>query len=284
MTLCTRKTVPTMLGAIALALSLSLVGCGSSTASNTDAAKTESTEADSTTTKTETTDKATDSKDQESADNSAEKASEASRSVIGGVDESAIKDFEAMPKSDGSINMFDTTELVENDTEGDAANEETVTRSNGVDDVITRYNGGITIDIPMNWEQSSTESGGRLFQCPDYRASIVLASDFKKSGQSYNVEAMAKAIPEQAQKNGVKNIKVVGYDPLYSGNNNYVGGEVMYTCEANGLTVVILDRIIESKNYVNLVEVAVAQSDVEAHARQLQSILDSCKFSTGEAI
>ena len=284
MTLSTRKTFPTMLGAIALALSLSLVGCGSSATSNTDTAKTESTEADSTATKTETTDKATDSKDV-SVDSSAEEASEASRSVIGGVDESAIKDFEALPKSDDSINMFDTTELVENDKEEDSAGEESVTRSNGVDDVFTRYSGGITIDIPMNWEEGSTSSSSsRLFQCPDYRASILLSYDFKKSGQSYNVEAMVKAIPQQAQKNGVKNIQVVGYEPLYSGNNNYVGGEVMYMCESNGLTVAILDRLIESKNYINLVEIAVAQSDVEAHARQLQSILDSCKFSSGEAI
>ncbi len=284
MTLFTRKTVPTMLGAVALSLSLSLVGCGSSTASNTDAAKTESTEADSTATKTETTDGTSDSNDTTSDDSTSAEASEASRSVIGGVDESAIKDFEALPKSDDSLKMFDTTELVENDKEEDSAGEESVTRSNGVDDVFTRYSGGITIDIPMNWEEDSTNSSGRLFQCPDYRASILLASDFKKSGQSYNVEAMAKAIPQQAQKNGLKNIQVVGYEPLYSGNNNYVGGEVMYTCESNGLTVVVLDRLIESKNYINLVEVAVAQSDVDAHARQLQTILDSCKFSSGEAI
>lgn len=276
MTLSSRKMVPAVMGAVALTLSLSLAGCasnGGQTAAEGDAAATETEAAATDAAATEETGEAAQSEDLVIGEDAALGTGDVARAVLDGVDDSAIEEFDALPKSDSPIGMFDTIEFVESDKEEGKA----------IGDLMTYAYGGVTIDIPKSWK-TSTDPQGMSFECPDYLAVAVITYDKKQSGVTYNMEAIGKSIPVEMQSAGYKNIKTLGYDPIYNKSKKCVGANVGFTAEVSGVPVFVFCTVVESKSYINFIEILVDANEAESHLDQLDAIYSSSRYKVGEAI
>lgn len=272
MTKSTRKTASALAGAFALSLSLALVGCGGSAPQSTEAAS--EAEAEATDASAEAADaEATESQDLVLEEGEAA-ATGVARGAFGTADESAIAEFDALPKADDSISEFELGEIAVSEDDAEKA----------IGDLMMHSSGGIMVGIPNTWKMNIVDLTTTVYECTDYAAYAMTTYESKKSGATYNMEAEVKSIPSYAQKNGAKDIKVVAYQPLYTVNNKYVGGNIMYTCTVNGTQVVMVNSLIETKSYLNMVEIGVAPEDLSAHEDQLQSILDSCRFKSGESL
>ena len=264
-------TLPTLLGALALSLTLAITGCGQS---NADANKEATTEEATT---EETTEKAADTLEETEVP---EDLAATTKATMGSIEEGATEgseDFEALPEAEDEDVDLSANALEESED----ADEENKAQSGW----LTWYEGGIHMDMPIDWKSDYDPSEGCTFLSPDENVIGLLHSFEKKSGTKYDVEALTKAVPSESEKEGFTDTQVLNYDTLYSeANNTLCGAQLIYSAKYKGLDVYHFVEVIESKNYISVIEFIGEAENFRNYVDTMDEAIETIEFKSGEAI
>ena len=268
-------TLPTMVGALALSLTLALTGCGqsSSTTDTTEEATEETTEESA-----DTTEEATD----ESADSTVvpedlKATTKATMSSIADGETEGAEEFESLPESSDEDVDIAVSDLDEAEEEA----EENKAQSGW----LTWYEGGIHMDMPTEWDSDYDTEEGCTFTSPDGNVIGLLHSFKKKSGVKYDVEALTKAVPKDSEEEGFQNTKVLNYDVLYSeANNTLCGAQLIYSAEYKGANLYHFVEVIESKDYISVVEFIGQTTYFRYYADVMDDAIETIEFNALQAI
>lgn len=259
-----------MLGAVALAFTLALTGCGQ--AADTGAAETEEATEEVT---EEATDEASDdaAEDEEFAGDLSD-AILAPRTIMETEDELETVDLGTLPASEDNESAAEDKESVEEGLEDESkapANTKLVTF------------GGMEVQIPSSWKG---QKAGNAFVMLSLDGAVAgrIEAIAKKQGYAYDVTAMSAAIPTELQRQGYTDVKVTDYGAVQSARGTLCDSYVQVSFTANGMTCVAYFEYLESKSYVTYLGLSSGLQAWNKNAEDLASIVGSVCFAPGEMI
>lgn len=254
-----------LLGATALTLSLALTGCGTSESASTSAEAPASEE--------EAAEETAD--DEVVLSDEITEATNVVKTIAQTGDTTGANQLDQMPALEdeqlGSVEGV--TDLVEGEGEDAKA-------PSGQKRLV---NCGVELLVPSTWEAANT-SDGIVFLSPDGGVMGSIASYDKPAGSHYDLEGLAKAVPASSAERGFTDIQIGGYNTGYSASGTLCSAYVLYTGTYNGTQIAHYVQFVESKSYLNVIEMIGQVDDFRNNLEDINGIVNSVKFYGDEAI
>ena len=150
-------------------------------------------------------------------------------------------------------------------------------------DLVLVTQGGVQMVAPSSWLMG-TQQDGIVMATPEGDVVCVVSSYPKRAGEAAPLESLAKATPTQLANKGLGNVSVINYGTNYSASGTLCTSFVFCSGVANGTEFLVYDQFVESKSYVNLVEIVAPSSSFKANFDAISAMTDSLRFAPGEEI
>ena len=260
-----RFGVARTLGAAALTLTLALTGCGK--AESADAPEEAPVEEEA------TEEEAGD--DELVLDDEITEATNVVKTIAQTGDTTGASKLDELPalEDEELTDIEGVTDLVEGEGDPDKA-------PSGYKRLI---NCGIELVIPATWEAANT-SDGLVFVSADGGVVGTMASYDKPAGSHYDLEGLAKAVPASAAERGFTDIQIGGYNTGYSANGTLCSSYILYTGTYNGTQLAHYVQFVESKSYLNVIELIGREDDFRNNLQDIDAIVSSVAFYGDEVI
>ena len=150
-------------------------------------------------------------------------------------------------------------------------------------DLVLVRQGGVQMAVPASW-QMGTQEDGLVMATPAGDVVCVVSSYPKAPNETVPLEALAKVTPTQLANKGLNDVQVINYGTNYSEAGTLCTSFVFCSGTANGTEYYVYDQFVDSKNYVNLVELVAPASAFKANFDAINTVTDSLRFAPGEEI
>lgn len=144
-------------------------------------------------------------------------------------------------------------------------------------------NCGVELLIPSTWDAANVQDG-IVFVSADGGVMGTMASYDKPAGSHYDLEGLARAVPASSAERGFTDIQVGGYNTGYSASGTLCSAYVLYTGTYNGTQIVHYVQFVESKSYLNVIEMIGQIDDFRNNIQEIDGIVNSVKFYGDESI
>lgn len=262
-------------GAAALALALTMTGCGQTDAGDTDKEAVEQ-EATEETTEESTADLSAFEELDTEIPEFATKMSAATRAVAEDPDSVEAADVESLPQSeDDPLAVEREGDIAAND--GDASKAPT--------GLAWLTYGGIETLVPTNWFVKQSVGGYDLLSS-DGLVNGLLGAVRKEAGYSYDVTGMASSMPQILQRDfGATNIQVLAFNSMYSERGTLCDTYIQIGCMIGGQPTIAYYEYVESKNYISYLSLSATPDDWQNNWEEgLKYVINSVRFAANEEI
>ena len=251
------KKLCIMAGSAALTLALALGGCGKAEqAADTGEATEEQAAAD------------VEANDEIEIPELVSASVDAHKDIAATGDATGAESFDELPTRNADEIELDNADIPEADEDAE---------SKVPADQMLLSEGGIQMAIPSNW-LLSRDADGFVFTNQDSTLLGYLFSVDRRQGQTYDYEAMVRAIPQHELDLGYTAVEVIDASPLYTTNGDTCGYNVMFWESFDGGEYYHFVAYIESKKHLNVVEFMGSPSAWETNGDAINACLNSINF------
>ena len=264
-------TIPGILGAGALALTLALAGC----AGTADSAPAESEATESEADAPKTDDAATTDDLSSNMPEATAQLTDIASKVRTTNDTAGAEKFDSLPTAeDDEVSAIESADEL---AEGEEDASKAPTGS------IRLMGNGAQILVPDTWLTISGEDG---FEFANNEMTVVgmFAEQAKAPGEQVDVEMMAQATAYQFVQAGFENVRILSHDTGYSEKGTLCASSVTMLLEVDGKDFAVYFQYLESKSYVSMLMFKGFKEDFAKNMTDINAIAGSMQFNVGEVI
>ena len=150
-------------------------------------------------------------------------------------------------------------------------------------DLVLVQQGGVQMVVPASWRMGSLETG-IAFANPEGDILCVVNSYAKEPGEIAPLEALAKITPAQLADKGLSDVEIINSGTNYSQKGTLCTSFVFCSGKLHGTEFYVYDQFVDSKSYLNLVEIVAPTSAFKANFDAIKTATNSLRFIPGEEI